>query len=247
MTNKYGINVTILKPHLMLPNFGDWINRAEYSPTDTAVFFSRWQSILLYYANICDKYGIPILSLSSETMKLTDEKYYYQWESIVMKIKKKYPDLKLTIAFNMNEFNRELQYFEQNKKSVSEILEYTSLNMYPNILRSRTNGKTIERDNFHEFINSIKKAKEYFGKDILITETGATARSDNSKDYITAIVLDTTKPSDHLDQNQWTKIVLRQLLNINEVKGVYLWHVDYPFNFFDSSTFETVHEIYSES
>lgn len=253
-SKQYGVPVSLLKPHLMLPNFDDNLDRGSYKPSDINLFFKSWKEILLYYAFISSENGVPILSISTETSILTQYKYVYKWNEIIQEIRAKYPQLKITMSFKKSELDRELKYHEQGIKSVSTLLDYISVNMYPKVKRLNGNATGtndeifIVRPDSYGYIEAIQKANKYFNKDIIITETGATPKSDKSKDYIDprAFVYDTTKQNDYVDQNEWMKTVLGAFLIMEEVKGVYIWHVNPPFDFLDSPTAETIKEFYKK-
>ncbi|MFP3125322.1 hypothetical protein OH784_21785 [Ectobacillus funiculus] len=250
-SKQYGVKVTIIKPHIMLPDFRDSFDRGTYAPKDINLFFNQWRDIILYYASVSAKNDVPILSITCETLILTQSTYIPQWKKIIDEVKSKYPELKLTMAFQKNELDREIRNHENGLNSISTSLDYISLNAYPIVNRLNKDNKVEVNDNLfaktpgsYGFVESIQKANKYFHKEILITETGATPRSDTSKNYIRPINLDTTKPLDHVDQNQWVRIVLPIFLQMKEVEGVYIWHVNSPFQFLDSPTAVTIKELY---
>lgn len=254
-SKQYGVPVSLIKPHIMLPNFGDNLDRGLYNPSDINSFFYHWKKILLYYASISSENNVPILSITCETSILTQYKYVAQWQEIINEIRAKYPNLKITMSFKKSELDRELRNYEQGIESVSTILDYISLNMYPKVKRVDPNNnmkigdeKFIIDPDSYGFVEAIKKANSYFNKDILITETGATPRSDKNKNYLDpgSFAFDNTMPSDYIDQNEWIKAVLGVVLKMEEVKGLYIWHVNPPFNFLDSPTSETIKEFYKK-
>lgn len=250
-SKQYEVPVTMIKPHIMLPGFRDNFDRGTYEPSDINTFFEKWKQIILYYAAVSSENDVPILSITCETPFLTQNIYVARWQDIIKEIHLKYPQLKVTMSFKMSELDRELVYHEQGLKAVSAKLDYIGLNMYPIV--KRFNNNTVLKANDDAFlipsgakgyIYDIKKAKKYFNKDTIITETGASPRSNKDAAYLNPAVLDETKPKDYIDQNQWVKTVLEVLLQTKEVKGVYMWHMNPPFDFLDSPTSETVKESY---
>lgn len=235
----YGVKISLIKPHIMTPELGDNFNRTTYNPSNPNLFFEKWKEIMAYYALICKQNNVPILSISCETAYLSQNIYISKWQAIINQLKLINKNLKTTIALTKGEFDREIQYYEKNTKCLSNILDYVSLDMYPTV-KKEVNGKIkISDDYFGKLENSygsfgyvygIKKAHQYFHKDIIITETGA--RWDDS--------------INHVDQNQWVKVVLSVLLQMDEIKGVYVWHVNYPFQFLDTPTAETIKKIYKK-
>lgn len=253
-SKQYNLKVSMIKPHIVSPEQGDGFNRGAYNPSDIDMFFYQWKKIILYYAEVSEEHKVPFLSITCETKILTQNEYALYWKEIIKEVKEKYPHVKVTIAFKKSELDRELNYHENRVVSVSQFLDYISLNMYPKVKRKYVNkDKITPNDNLfvkdseaYGFITTIKKANSYFKKDILITETGSTSRSDTTKDYLSPLLLDSTKPADHVDQDQWTRVVLGALLQIKEIKGIYVWHVSPPFNFLDSSTARTLKTLYSQ-
>ncbi|MFP7412657.1 glycoside hydrolase family 113 [Priestia filamentosa] len=256
-SKEYGVKVSLIKPHIMYKSRNGGIrdgDRAHYNPSDVNLFFSRWNEIMLYYAAISKEHNVPVLSLSSETTILTQSIYTRKWQEIIRQVKLIYPDLKLTIAFRKPDLDRELNYHESKIKSVSTILDYVSLNMYPKVKRLDKNTKIEVSDDYfvvdlgtvYGYVEAIKKAKKYFNKDVLITETGVTTRSDKSKNYIAPITLDETKPKDYGDQSSWTTVVLGILLQMDEVKGIYIWHANQPFDYLANPIAQTIKELYKQ-
>ena len=250
-SKEYEVPVTMIKPHIMLPGFRDDFDRGTYNPNDINTFFEKWKQVILYYAAVSSENDVPILSITCETPFLTQNIYVARWQDIIKEIHLKYPKLKVTMSFKKSELDRELAYYEQGLNAVSAKLDYIGLNMYPNV--KKLNDNTVLKANDNAFfiptgtkgyIYDIKKAKKYFNKNTIITETGASPRSDKGAAYLNPAVLDETKPKDYIDQNQWVKTVLEVLLQTKEVKGVYMWHVNSPFDFLDSPTSETVKESY---
>lgn len=250
-SKQYEVPVTMIKPHIMLPGFRDDFDRGTYQPSDINTFFEKWKQIILYYAAVSSENNVPILSVTCETPYLTQNIYISRWQDIIKEIHLKYPQLKVTMSFKKSELDRELDYHEQGLDAVSTKLDYIGLNMYPTV--KRIDNNTVLKANDDAFfipsgakgyVYDIKKAKKYFNKDTIITETGASPRSDKEAAYLNPAVLDEAKPKDYIDQNQWVKTVIEVLLQTKEVKGVYMWHVNPPFDFLDSSTSETVKKLY---
>ena len=63
-----GLEVVMIKPHLGI-NWEDSFNRSDYDPTDYNAFFTNWERILMYYADICKQYQIPTLCIGCEQAK----------------------------------------------------------------------------------------------------------------------------------------------------------------------------------
>ncbi|MDE8675366.1 hypothetical protein [Priestia aryabhattai] len=251
--DEYGVKVSFIKPHLMTTELGDSFRRYTYHPNEINKFFEEWEKIMSYYAWVSKQNDVPLLSISCETAYLSQNIYVLQWQSIINKIKLINPDVKVTMPFTKSEFDRELTYHEQGKKSVSTLLDYISLNMYPVVKRDTISEKIKVSDEYfaktdykYGFIEGIKRARQYFDKDILISETGAVSRSDQAKEYIPAINLNPNNPLDHINQDQWVKVVLGIILQMDDVKGVYIWHVNYPFNFLDSPTEKTIKHLFEQ-
>lgn len=252
-SKQYNIKINIIKPHIMTKESGDAFPKATYNPKDIQSFFKRWKEIMDFYSNFCKKNDIPIISISNETINITQNNYIAHWEFIIKEIKSINPNIKVTVSFSKNEFNRELNYYKQKRNSLSEVIDIISLNIYPMVKKSVVNKKIIVSDNNflipndeYGYVESIEKANKYFRKEILITETGASARSDSSKDYLTSVNFDKNLPLDHKDQNDWIKVVLSTVLQMDQVRGVYIWHVDSPFNFLDSPTSNTIKSLYEK-
>mgnify|MGYP001067365532 CR=1 FL=1 len=253
-SKEYGVKISMLKPHLMSPELGDSFDRGSYMPADINLFFSQWKNIILYYAKVSEENHVSFLSITCETTALTQNTYVPYWQEIINEVREKYPAVKITMAFKKEELDRELAYHEKKLISVSPFLDEISLNMYPKVKREYVHKKRIfpTDDIFvinseqYGFIEGIRKAHRYFKKDILITETGSTYRSDSSKDYLNPIVLDTTKPHDYIDQQYWLQIVVSVLLQMKEIKGIYVWNVNSPFQILDAPSAKVLKKLYRE-
>lgn len=257
--NQYGLKVTLLKPHIMLPNFDDGFDRGSYYPKDMKAFFEKWKSILLYYASVSNENNIPILSLTCETPYLTHTNCTQYWIVIVNELKGNYPNLKLTMALKYGELKREIEYHDANIKCDSDLVDYISLNMYPTIKRenaysfynqflflmqNKNANLYAPWDDDKGYLNLIRKTKASFGKKVLITEIGCTNRSDKNNPNISPSLLDKKMPIDNADQNIWMNTVLRSVLNENDVEGVYIWHFNSPFNFAGTPTEKTIRTLF---
>ncbi|MFK7679155.1 glycoside hydrolase family 113 [Bacillus sp. Wb] len=249
-SKEYGVKVSVIKPHIMFP--GDGFDRGTYNPSNTNDFFKRWKEIILYYAKVSHDEDVPFLSITCETSIITQNTYIPYWQEIINEIKQKYPDVQVTMALKKSDLDREIAYHEKGVISILDYLDVVSLNMFPRVKRDYV-GKNIiapSDDAFvsvpgaYGFITSIKKVKEYFKKDVIITETGSSPRSDFKKDYLNPFNFDQETPKNHRDQNDWMKIVLDNLFLLKEVKGIYIWHIDQPFDFLDTKTADTIRKKY---
>ncbi|WP_154991606.1 glycoside hydrolase family 113 [Priestia megaterium] len=253
-SEEYGVKVSVIKPHLMTPENGDSFDRGTYNPQDTKAFFSKWKNIILYYAKVSEEHNVSFLSITCETSIITQNTYIPYWQEIINEVKKKYPKVKLTMAFKKSDLDREIAYHENGVISIIPFLDNISLNMFPKVKREYVKKKNIvpSDDIFlnspetYGFVTTIRKANQYYDKDVLITEAGSSSRTDLTKNYLNPFFFDNTAPKDHNDQNQWVRIVLSVLLQMKEVKGIYVWHVDHPFEFLGTSTAETVRKLYSK-
>ncbi|GER70381.1 hypothetical protein BpJC7_16840 [Weizmannia acidilactici] len=247
---QYNVKVSIIKPHIVTRMLGDSFNRATYVPNNKKAFFEKWKEIMASYSKICLKYNIPILSITCETAFLTNKSYLRYWKRIIKSIKNENSSLKVTIALSKPEFDREISNYEKGYPSINQLLDYVSINFYPIVIRERLNKKILDdnafliNNNQYGYFEAINKAANYFHKKIIVTEVGATSRSNINSPFINPINLNKDSAIDHRDQNVWLKNILTTLMKNKSVSGVFVWNLNYPFDFLDSPTAKSIKKIY---
>jgi hypothetical protein len=256
-----GVSISMLKPHIMLPNYNDSFDRSGYAPSNTTTFFTAWGNILNSYANLCNQYNIPILSLTCETTNLVTSNYVSNWTTIINNIRTTYPNLKLTIAFKRSELATEIDNFVNSVSSVCSLLDIISLNVYPTLNRKSlkrsvydlptltSGGETFPTTGFSiGYVEMLNKASRNYGKDVMVTETGCTYYSNASANSINPILFDGSKPTDHIDQNTFLDTVISVFDDVQCLKGIFIWNANDPaFGFIGSSAETTIKKYWGVS
>ena len=220
-------HITILKPHIGTIAEGDGFHRYTYMPSNIAEFFSNWKETLLWYASYADNNGIPMLCITCEQNLLTSNTYTSYWKDITSDIKTKYPNLKLVIAYQPVELQRDIKSKKLGQETLCDYVDSVGLNTYINIDR-KDNFKYFQTENvmYSEF-------KKIFNKPLFIAETGATKYSNTSNtNYIAPIYLKSSIV-DYTDQRVYLDVTLNYMLNNENISGVYLWHITSPFAILD--------------
>lgn len=123
-----GTMVTMLKPHINLYGQLDSFDRTTYNPDNYDYFFNNWKNLLLEYAKICNEKQIEILCIGCEMKQTINPIYLPKWQDIVSAIKSLYPDLKITYAMSVFEFN-DLEGTAQ----IASVCDFIGFNTYPSL------------------------------------------------------------------------------------------------------------------
>lgn len=231
-----GLKTTMLKPHIGLVNQYDSFYRGNYDPSDYAAFFENWQTILLNYADICDKNAIPILCIGCEQDKCTAPMYISNWAEIIAAIKAKYPNLKLTYAMSATEY-----LAVDSNGQIAKFVDYVGLNAYPIYLQrlfdqNVTTEELItawyqDADN-RKTMDIIDKYATIYGKLIFITETGVTPYSDGL-----ARLVSINQENLNFDaQAAAYKATFEAIAQNANIIGLSIWNTNAPFNFYNDAT-----------
>lgn len=232
-----GLDVVMLKPHLGV-NWDDSFYRGNYDPTDYNAFFTNWEKILMYYADICDQHKIPILCIGCEQVKTTQPQYSGSWKLIISDIKAKYPNLLLTYALSSDEIQRD------NGDWLGK-LDFIGTNIYPSYTSKIDNGSNISREeivkgfyydrNGTQYGKLLEELHQRYHKLIYVTETGVMPQDDGlivsvsekmgQKPYdlnVSALAVDAAI-------NGWMQ-------DLPFIIGYNWWHLRGPYNIWDIST-----------
>ncbi|MDB8867689.1 BppU family phage baseplate upper protein [Pediococcus acidilactici] len=241
--NKIGLKIGMLKPHIGIAGEHDSFGRDKYDPDNYDTFFENWKDLMLHYADLANANGIPILSIGCEMKLCTDTKYLVKWQDIYNSIKTKYPDLLITYAMSMYEFED-----PENSGQISSVVDLIGLNVYPAYVPANYDA-TMKVDelkgawwhdwNGHEFMQSINGYYDRYQKPIYITETGLTPYDDG----LSRLVSD-YNGTDHAynfdAQAIGYKAAFEAMALNSHIIGVAIWHASKPFSFVDENNVNKV-------
>ena len=231
-----GLEVVMIKPHLGI-NWEDSFNRSDYDPTDYNAFFTNWERILMYYADICKQYQIPTLCIGCEQAKTTQSQYSGSWKLIISNLKAKYPNLLLTYALSSTEAAR-------NNGDWLGDLDYIGTNVYPSYVSKINDGSISKSDvvkGFYSDRNGLSYGKlleelhHKYQKPIYITEVGVMPEDDglivSESEKVGQKPYDLNVPALAVDAaiNGWMQ-------DLPFIIGFNWWHLRGPYNIWDIST-----------
>ncbi|MER2057307.1 MAG: hypothetical protein ABTA16_00705 [Niallia sp.] len=226
-----GVLIDILKPHIGLLDFSDTFSRDGYNPSDYNLAFVNWKAILLKYAEMCNEYGIPVLSVSCEQNKMEVNQYADKWKDIYDSIKALYPSLKIVHA-------RRIDAFLSDNDEIYNYCDLIGINAYLNYTYLDYDGSNITvsdiADGFYydylgkQLIPRMQELSRKFNKGIYITEIGIMPRIDG-------LVSGVSYGEENYDiQRIFYEAVFSVLCNLTIVRGVSIWHADQPFHFWNN-------------
>lgn len=237
--NNSGVSVTMLKPHIGV-DFSDNTNRRYYVPSDTDLFFNNWKSLILQYADICNKYNIPILCISCEMVALTVNEYAPKWKEIYYSLKVKYPDLLIIHSPKVWEFTdssheESLKYCDLLGSTL--YLHYTNESFSGDVdLELIGNGFY---NNEYNFLEKMHNMCSKYNKRFFITEIGCMPLEDGLVD-----VIPPSYSSRRVKNYKVTASLMRgffkYLAKDKDIIGFSWWHMREPFKIYsDTETLET--------
>lgn len=235
----YGVEITMIKPHIVTVADGDAFYRMNYQPADNAAFFANWQVELEWFANLCEQYSVPALCVTVEQGKQTNPNVYSFWPGIITAVRNAgQPGLQLTCAFTTLElFDMDFTYLPAGTNHVARLLDFIGINswvkttskVWPNLTKQDIDAgwnRSAEAD-YH--LQRIHIACNYLQKPYMITEVGCRPWTDGPA------VQSGGTPSGsygHEAQALLYTSILDVLTNSDWCLGVAFWHVSDPFNYF---------------
>lgn len=238
LCKKHNVLIKMLKPHLGI-NWSDNFYRAEYKPSDVGTAMENWGNILVSYADFCNANNIPILCIECEQYILTQNKYLQYWTDIINKIKQKYPDLKLTVAY-MN-----FEIVDPEHKDLLRQIDIIGLNLYPGFIIDDYSESLSVQYLVRSFYNPMGGANtaeiidqvcDEFRKPAMLTETGCIATIKGLSKLVPSDY-DANKGANHYEVTAYMmKAIFRFLQEDRNIIGFAWWHLNKPFNFFDGSS-----------
>jgi hypothetical protein len=231
---QYSVKISMIKPHIITSAQMDAYPRMSYIPSPIATFFTNWDNILKYFADICVVNNIPLLCISCEMSQVTDTVNYNQWQTLVDDVKSSYSTLKIIGALKVKEEAlRDVKYQKNLQSNFCSLLDYVGLNSYSTMYRvNPTYGYSINLDTDGSNISTMQIIIDLYlllNKKIIITETGCSNITDNTKSYISPLNFIGTQ--DGIDQGLWTNNNLNIFFKCDYIIGVCIWHYDVPFTF----------------
>ncbi|PFB24124.1 glycoside hydrolase family 113 [Bacillus cereus] len=245
-----GVPIQLLKPHVGV-NGSDGSNKTAIKPTNVSNWFNSYKPIIMHYAEIAHNNNIPILSVGNELSSLTGSENIQHWKDIIYSIRQLYPELILTYACTFNELVRMTNDKKTGKDAIMNYVDLIGGNIYPQMTTKDFDGVgniTVEEliegiylnhDNVM-YVNAITDACRLFSKDILITETGIMPKIDSLKNFIATGAYNTRT------QSLYYQSVLSVLGSMHQVKGIFIWHIREPFDFFDGEGEVVIKEMFGE-
>lgn len=227
-----GIKIQMLKPHIGL-NWSDGYNRKNYTPSNLDTFFTNWTNVLLNYAEMCNKYNIPILCMSCEMSALTVNSNLSYWKNVYDTIKSQYPNLLLLHAPKTGEFN------DPNCNLTWKYSDILGVNVYLSYTYKRfTNDEEgldikdiakgfYEDQRGNKVIYNINTLAEKYDKPVFITEIGCMPWDDGLID-----VRCEKKVRNWYVPKYLAESAVTYLCNNRHVIGFSWWHTNTPFNYY---------------
>ena len=227
-----GIKIQMLKPHIGL-NWSDGYNRKNYTPSNLDTFFTNWTNVLLNYAEMCNKYNIPILCMSCEMSALTVNSNLSHWKNVYDTIKFQYPNLLLLHAPKTGEFN------DPNCNLTWKYSDILGVNVYLSYTYKRfTNDEEgldtkdiakgfYEDQRGNKVIYNINTLAEKYDKPVFITEIGCMPWDDGLID-----VRCEKKVRNWYVPKYLAESAVTYLCNNRHVIGFSWWHTNTPFNYY---------------
>lgn len=238
LCKKHNVAVKMLKPHLGV-NWSDNFYRADYNPSDVETAMENWGNILASYADFCNANNIPILCIECEQYILTQNKYLQYWTDIINRIKQKYPDLKLTVAY------MGFEIVDPEHKDLLRQIDIIGLNLYPGFFIDDYSESLSVQYLVRSFYNSmngtnaaevIDQVCDEFRKPAMLTETGCIATTKGLSKLVPSDY-DANKGANHYEVTAYMmKAIFRFLQEDRNIIGFAWWHLNKPFNFFDGSS-----------
>lgn len=228
---EYGGNkVTMLKPHIVTVANGDGFPRSTYQPSSISGFFTNWGVVLEKYADMCDTYNIPFLCIEVEMNVLTQVSNYNSWQTLINNLRSGHPNLKITSASAFGAVQREIDTKRYLGYSFYDLVDTIGITTYPNLPRTSP-LEGVYRSGFNLDARLVT-LNALFNKKINISEVGCTAYTDESNPDIYPIYVDTVGYiKDWLDQDIFYKTMLKYYAYNNIIDGFYVWHINSPFDF----------------
>lgn len=227
-----GIKIQMLKPHIGL-NWSDGYNRKNYTPSNLDTFFTNWTNVLLNYAEMCNKYNIPILCMSCEMSAVTVNSNLSYWKNVYDTIKSQYPNLLLLHAPKTGEFN------DPNCNLTWKYSDILGVNVYLSYTYKRfTNDEEgldikdiakgfYEDQRGNKVIYNINTLAEKYDKPVFITEIGCMPWDDGLID-----VRCEKKVRNWYVPKYLAESAVTYLCNNRHVIGFSWWHTNTPFNYY---------------
>lgn len=227
-----GIKIQMLKPHIGL-NWSDGYNRKNYTPSNLDTFFTNWTNVLLNYAEMCNKYNIPILCMSCEMSAVTVNSNLPYWKNVYDTIKSQYPNLLLLHAPKTGDFN------DPNCNLTWKYSDILGVNVYLSYTYKRfTNNEDgldikdiakgfYEDQRGNKVIYNINTLAEKYDKPVFITEIGCMPWDDGLID-----VRCEKKVRNWYVPKYLAESAVTYLCNNRHVIGFSWWHTNTPFNYY---------------
>lgn len=209
----------MLKPHVDVVG-GLW--RGSITPTDTAAWFTSYQSFINAYATLAQANSVEMFCVGTELKSMTQGKTA-NWTTVINGVKARFSGSGgLTYAANANLPNDEFAavgFWDQ--------LDYVGVNLYfpltgknnPSLSEIKT-GWSRSIDGFN-MLQALADFNTFTGKNILVTEMGyQSADGTNKTPYGVAGAFDPD------EQKQTYAAAFAALNNRSWVKGLFLWTWD---------------------
>ncbi|MCG0635016.1 metallophosphoesterase [Lactiplantibacillus plantarum] len=230
-----GVKVSMIKPHLGA-NWSDGFDRQHYLPSNIDEFFENWTNILLQYAALCDKNGIPLLCIECEQTLLTVNNYLSYWTKLVGTLKSKYPNLLLTTASNS-------AFFDDDQTDIFGLVDIIGVNVYPNYTYKIDVGGNLTIQDIQgsyydnvmnmNYMSRISTLSYRYQKKFFITEIGVMPQDDGLVHLMSDHYADSSR--DYHVQALAMRLMFEELFSNKNICGFSWWHTGEPFDYFNDS------------
>ena len=178
-------NLRIFFKHHVECDDTSYVWRASFDPENADEWFSIYNTNVIEYAKLCERYKVEAFSIGSEYRELTS-KYPDKWKELIKELRKVYTGL-LTYGANLNNDERD----EVHYINFWNLLDFIGIDfyIYPIEQGSVDDYKkafyhTGNHKNVHLMLDSISNK---YNKPIVFCEYGKTGDDDNKNNYLQAI------------------------------------------------------------
>lgn len=228
------VKAVMLKPHIGL-NFSDNLNRKEYDPEDKELFFKNWTDILLNYADICNRYNIPILCVSVEMVVLTKNTYASKWETLYKTIKARYPALLIVHAPKSWEFT---DVDVEESLQWADLLGSTFYTSYTDKVFGESDVINVDEiskaffENERRWLKTVNERCAKYNKKFFVCEIGVMALNDGLINVVPRSYITNNKIVNYNVQAALMEAFFKHICSNPNIIGFSWWHMREPFNYY---------------
>lgn len=161
---------TLLKPHIWLTNAnGKWRSDIKMnSPEEWDQWFEQYQSFILYYAQVAEKYNFEGLCIGTE-LYITTSQHEQKWRNIIKEIRKVYSG-QLTYAANFYKEYEEIKFWDA--------LDYIGIQAYFPLTKNENPSVKELVNGWQPHYKKLQQLHHKWQKPVVFTEIGYRSAKD---------------------------------------------------------------------